>query len=273
MSSNSNAVISHPSDPKKYVMLQGVDVLLKSTTDEDIAKPLKEWYAALRKTKDVLLRCIAVGLELDDPDLFCKLHSEDNDGKCPRLCVSLFSHCANSSFCTDTHNRNYSALRLLTYPPTENRGNRCKEHSDYGTLTLLLNDGVSGLEAFVHDQWQPVPYVEGSVVVNIGSLLSEWTGQELKATLHRVAGPASVGSQIGKEELEESISVSRTSVAYFADPNNDVSATFGKEGLEEDMSVAEYIQFRSGGKARNRTGVALTATEESRLGILDDSFS
>ena len=28
--------------------------------------------------------------------------------KCPRLCVSLFAHCANSSFCTDTHNRNYS---------------------------------------------------------------------------------------------------------------------------------------------------------------------
>ena len=240
MSSNSNAVISHPSDPKKYVMLQGVEDLLNSTTEE-LVKPLKEWYAALRKTKSVLLRCIAVGLELDDPDLLCKLHSEDND-----------------------------ALRLLTYPPTpQNRGNRCKEHSDYGTLTLLLNDGVSGLEAFVHDQWQPVPYVEGSVVVNIGSLLSEWTGQELKATLHRVAGPASAGSQIGKEELEESISVSRTSVAYFADPNNDVSATFG----EEDMSVAEYIQFRSGGKARNRTGVALTATEESRLGILDDSFS
>lgn len=238
LSSNSDAVISHPSDPKKYAMLKGVDDLVKYTTEKDILKPLTEWYCALRKTKAVLLRCIAVGLELDDPDFFCKLHSADND-----------------------------ALRLLTYPPTQHRGNRCKEHSDYGTITLLLNDGVSGLEAFVNDQWLPIPYVEGHVVVNVGSLLSDWTGQQLKATLHRVAGPASVGSQIGKEELEESISVSRTSVAYFADPDEDVSTTlFGEDGLDKKMSVAQYIHFRSGGKGRDRTGIALTSTEESRLG-------
>ena len=235
LSSNSDAVISHPSDPKTYAMLQGgVEDLLKSTTEKDIVKPLTEWYCALRRAKAILLRCIAVGLELDDPDLFCKLHSEDND-----------------------------ALRLLSYPPTQNRGNRCKEHSDYGTLTLLLNDGVSGLEAFVHDQWLPIPYVEGHVVVNVGSLLSDWTGQQLKATLHRVAGPASVGSQTEKQELEESISVTRTSVAYFADPNEDVSAAFGEDDL--GMSVAQYIHFRSGGNSRSRTGIALTSTEESRL--------
>ncbi|EJK45936.1 hypothetical protein THAOC_35426, partial [Thalassiosira oceanica] len=215
-----------------------VDDLVKYTTEKDILKPLTEWYCALRKTKAVLLRCIAVGLELDDPDFFCKLHSADND-----------------------------ALRLLTYPPTQHRGNRCKEHSDYGTITLLLNDGVSGLEAFVNDQWLPIPYVEGHVVVNVGSLLSDWTGQQLKATLHRVAGPASVGSQIGKKNWKRAYqSLGRQWPISLIQMKMFQPLYSAKMASIKKMSVAQYIHFRSGGKGRDRTGIALTSTEESRLG-------
>lgn len=258
-SSSSNKVVTHPSDPKVYAMLQGIDSIrddddgsadaATTTMNED----LKEWYRALRETKDALLRCIAVGLGMEeDPDFFVTLHDENND-----------------------------AMRLLKYPPGDaNTGNRCKEHSDYGTLTLLLNDGVGGLEAYVNDEWRPVPYAEGSVVVNIGSILSGWTRQELKATLHRVAGPASVGSVIPRDALLRSVSVPRISIAYFADPNGDVSTAL--EGRDEEgskgkvvdgsdiMNVSDYIRWRSGGEGEDRSGVAFTSTEESRLGILDD---
>jgi hypothetical protein len=140
-----------------------------------------------------------------------------------------------------------------------------------GTLTLLLNDGVGGLEAFVDDKWQPVPFVEGSIVVNIGSILSEWTQQKLKATLHRVAGPASTGSCTSKEDLLRAVSVPRISIAYFADPNETVSTILNERGNvagngdHQSMSIAEYIKWRSGGENDNRSGVAFTSTEETRL--------
>ena len=233
-------------------MTGGIESLSNEDTsivDAAIINGIQQWYKALRQTKFVLLHCIAVGLGMDnDPNFFVKLHMEHND-----------------------------AVRLLKYPRgNENTANRCKEHSDYGTLTLLLNDGIGGLEAFVHDEWRPVPYVEGSIVVNIGSILSEWTRQELKATLHRVAGPASIESITPKETLLRAVEVSRISIAYFADPNGDVSTTLkegkdkkGDDDTEDELSVADYIRWRSGGEGRGRSGVAFTSTEESRLGMLE----
>jgi len=258
LESSSSMVVAHPSDPKVYAMLQGLDSISSSSNkdsnvsiDTTIINDLKEWHQALRRTKALLLHCIAVGLGMTDtPDFFVELHSEHND-----------------------------ALRLLKYPPgNANTENRCKEHSDYGTLTLLLNDGISGLEAFVNEEWKPIPYVEGSIVVNIGSILAEWTRQELKATLHRVAGPASIGSKSSKEELLRAAMTTRISIAYFADPDGNVSTVLDRNGRKEegeeednssDMNVAEYIRWRSGGEGADRSGVAYTPTEESRLGILE----
>lgn len=246
LDSSSEQVIKHPVDPKRYAMLEGVnsisDYLIDSTTRQD----LQDWYTALQKTKTILLQCIAVGLGMKDINYFVRLHDEDND-----------------------------ALRLIKYEPGDTTtGNRCKEHSDYGTLTLLLNDGVGGLEAYVDDQWKAVPYVEGGLVVNIGSILSEWTRQELKATLHRVAGPSSTGSTTPQDTLLKAVAVPRISLAYFADPNKNVSTVLedtsssdGKESGEgSKMSIEEYIQYRSGGRGDSRSGVAFTTTEESRLG-------
>lgn len=252
LESSSSSVVSHPSDPKVYAMLQGIDSVDDKDSpsiDSTSINDLKEWYNALRQTKSILLHCIAVGLGMEnDPNFFVKVHDEHND-----------------------------AIRLLKYPPgNENTANRCKEHSDYGTLTLLLNDGVGGLEAFIHDEWRPVPYIKGSIVVNIGSILSEWTRQELKATLHRVAGPASVGSITSKDVLLKAVASPRISIAYFADPNGNVSTTLegqnkdDNEGYNNEMSVADYIRWRSGGDGKGRSGVAFTSTEESRLGILEN---
>jgi len=263
-SSNSNVVTHHPSDPKTYAMLEGVNSIPESTL---MNKDLKEWYEALRVTRDVLLRAIAMGL-----DMMSSSSSSDNN--------DALDH--SPDYFVNLHNENNDAMRLLNYPPAdENTGNRCKEHSDYGTLTLLLTDGVGGLEAYVDGAWRAVPYVEGGVVVNIGSILSEWTRQELKATLHRVAGPASVGiSSVSKEDLVGAVARARTSIAYFADPNGDVSTALKQGQMREDgdddaskgevedgngMSVSDYIRWRSGGEGEARSGVAFTSTEESRL--------
>jgi len=192
----------------------------------------------------------------------------------------------DAQYFNNLHKENNDALRLIKYLPGDGRtGNRCKEHSDYGTLTLLLTDGVGGLEAYVNGVWKPVPYVEGSIVLNVGSLLSEWTRQELKATLHRVAGPASLDSGTERSVLLESVTKERISIAYFADPDGDVSVSLlsntarmeeeeerarnddegDDEGMNNKMSVSDYIRWRSGGRGRDRSGVAFTSLEESRL--------
>lgn len=233
-------VIRHPTDPKVYAMLESDDQFDALGSDKSV---FEEYIRTLRLIKVDVLRLIAKGLELKDTDFFAKLHNEDND-----------------------------TVRLITYVPTHSHdtGNRCKEHSDYGTITLLSTDGVSGLELYHNGRWEPVPFVEGTLVVNVGSLLAGWTRGALKATLHRVAGPASLNSGGDRAVLVEATNHPRTSVAFFADPNQHVSDSLaatnnnGLGGPLGDMSVAEYIRWRSGGDGTQRSGVSFTA-EESEL--------
>jgi isopenicillin N synthase-like dioxygenase len=108
-------------------------------------------------------------------------------------------------------------------------------------------------------------------------LLSGWTKGSLRATLHRVAGPASSNSCSDREVLKEAVQSPRTSVAFFADPNKDVSESLEATAKNQTetttdfltgalggMSVAEYIRWRSGGDDAERSGVSFTA-EESEI--------
>jgi isopenicillin N synthase-like dioxygenase len=62
-------------------------------------------------------------------------------------------------------------------------------HVDSGLLTLLAQDGVSGLQARHRSgAWVDVPPVEGTLAVNFGKVLERWSGGRIKATEHRVIG-------------------------------------------------------------------------------------
>eukprot|EP00978_Attheya_sp_CCMP212_P020564 scaffold59010_cov44-Attheya_sp.AAC.1 len=242
-------VTHHPTDPKIYAMLTSPPSSKCQGSSSSPSAVLADYWEALELAKRAILRCIAVGLDLD-PSYLERLHDENN-----------------------------SSLRLLRYPKgTTHTGNRCKEHSDYGTITLLLTDGlVSGLEAFHEGTWIPVPHDEpaGALVVNAGSLLETWTNQAIPATLHRVAGPASMGSTSSPESLLDAVKRDRTSIAFFADPNQDAKASLllqqqgaNKETTEKQiMNVADYIRWRSGGdhKDGKRSGLAFTQEEEDRI--------
>jgi isopenicillin N synthase-like dioxygenase len=90
---------------------------------------------------------------------------------------------------------------------------RAGEHTDYGSLTILLQDKVGGLQ--VRDKkgnWVDVApvgmfrvpvvimcYVFGvinvianSFVINIGDLMQRWTNDQFVSTLHRVIAPQSM---------------------------------------------------------------------------------
>ena len=233
-------VIVHPTDPKKYIMLESLEGITKLSFSESEEEILLRYWNALEEVKRQLLKCIAVGLNLD------------------------------WEYFTNLHRQNNSALRLLHYPGSSPIGDefkasgdtqepqiRCKPHSDYGSVTILLTDGVPGLQALIEKEWTPVPFEKGALIVNIGSLLSDWTNDNLQATLHRVVA-------VGESKA-------RTSLAFFADPDEEVSSSLkaketskGDTAAKSDLSVAEYIQWRSGGSGSERSGLAFTDGEAKR---------
>ncbi|CAK9323123.1 unnamed protein product [Citrullus colocynthis] len=59
-------------------------------------------------------------------------------------------------------------------------------HSDYGFLTLLLQDQVEGLQIHYQQKWVTVQPLPNSFVVNIGDHLEIFSNGRYKSVLHRV---------------------------------------------------------------------------------------
>ncbi|KAI3447530.1 hypothetical protein Pfo_004195 [Paulownia fortunei] len=59
-------------------------------------------------------------------------------------------------------------------------------HSDYGFLTLLLQDEVKGLQIQHQDNWVTIQPMPGSFVVNVGDHLEIFSNGRYKSVLHRV---------------------------------------------------------------------------------------
>lgn len=78
------------------------------------------------------------------------------------------------------------AFRLLSYPPKEVKAG-IESHTDWGALSLLIQDGTPGLEILNADgSWSLVPPIDNTMVVNVGEMVEIWTNGEIKATPHRV---------------------------------------------------------------------------------------
>jgi isopenicillin N synthase-like dioxygenase len=86
-----------------------------------------------------------------------------------------------------------SILRLLHYPPlaADSPHVRAGAHEDINTITLLLGAEEAGLEILDRDgSWLPINAPPGSVVCNIGDMLSRAACGRLPSTSHRVVNPA-----------------------------------------------------------------------------------
>ncbi|KZT62319.1 Clavaminate synthase-like protein [Calocera cornea HHB12733] len=128
-------------------------------------------------------------------------------------------------------NEQWHNLRLLSYPAIDTsllrkEGQaRAGAHSDYGTLTLLFQDAVGGLEVQnPHTKhFHPATPIPGTIVVNVGDLLSRWSNDTLRSTLHRVVAPPShtqtVTSPNTGAQSQVEIVPERNSIAFFCNPN------------------------------------------------------
>lgn len=137
---------------------------------------------------------------------------------------------------------NPTAIRSLYYPPIQDASTikpgqvRLGEHTDYGTVTLLFQDDIGGLEvSSVDNGFVPATPIPGTVLVNIGSLLQRWTSDFLVATEHRVLVP--------EEELRRRCC--RQSAVFFVLPDDEcvVKCLDGSDKYEPIKSI-DYLNYR-----------------------------
>ena len=171
--------VAHGAD----ITVPGDPLRERSSLPEDARLPgwraaVAAYYLAMERVAETVMRSLARGLELPQ-DYF-----------------------------DDSFHRGLSTLRLIRYPPRDaaelatvtdsavwvdaqpaGRYLVGAPHTDSGFVTLLAQDGVGGLQARSRDgRWIDVPPLEGTLVVNFGQVLEQWSAGRIRATEHRVLG-------------------------------------------------------------------------------------
>jgi isopenicillin N synthase-like dioxygenase len=79
-------------------------------------------------------------------------------------------------------------FRIFHYPPQPPHTSEwgVGEHTDYGLLTILLQDKAGGLQVKSRGEWIPAPPVENTFICNIGDMLDKMTAGLYRSTPHRV---------------------------------------------------------------------------------------
>ena len=81
--------------------------------------------------------------------------------------------------------------RLFHYPPQSSPTALelgAAAHTDYGMLTILAQDPIGGLELRTRSgEWVAAPYIEDTLVINLGDMVKVWTNDTYVSNPHRVA--------------------------------------------------------------------------------------
>ena len=178
----------------------------------DLREAIWPYYEAATACGANLLRAIAVSLDLE-PDFFAARYRKP-----------------------------LGRGQLVYYPPhpvdpdVTNFG--AAPHSDFGCITLLLQDHNGGLEIRHRDgTWVAAAPVPDTLVVNIGDLLARWSNGRFRSTLHRVVNRTPNR---------------RVSIPVFYDPDSDAVVDPRDMGLGEGaaplhppVTAGDYIMSRN----------------------------
>jgi isopenicillin N synthase-like dioxygenase len=173
---------------------------------------IAEFYQACTKLANQILAAIALSLELP------------------------------LDFFTNHHNQHHHTMRSLCYPVPANSSRLgylgAGEHSDYGSITLLFQDEISGLEIQGGSgEWIAAPVIPDTVIVNTGDLMQRWTNNLFPSTRHRVVIPPDIQKP-------------RYSIAFFCHPNHDSvvaclpNCTKHKPAMYSPVLAGEYLLQR-----------------------------
>ena len=174
----------------------------------------KEAYQMLEKTGIYVLRALALHLGLDE------FHF-DNYAK-----------------------EGNSILRPIHYPPITSEPEnaiRAAAHGDINLITLLMGAQGRGLQVQNHDgEWIDSIAEPDELVINVGDMLSRYTNNKLKSTIHQVVNPP-----------RELWGTSRYSIPFFMHPISEMRLDCLENCIDaenpkkfEDISAGEFLYER-----------------------------
>ena len=131
----------------------------------------------------------------------------------------------------------------IVYYPASTQEDETKErfgvapHTDFGVLTILLQDSSGGLQVRAKSgSWIEAPPIPDTLVCNIGDLLARWSNNRFASTIHRVINLTSNP---------------RYSIPVFFDPHSDTIidpvdlGVSGNDSLFKPVLTGEYIMGRN----------------------------
>jgi isopenicillin N synthase-like dioxygenase len=130
-----------------------------------------EYMAALTTLGQDVMRAIALGLGLDR-EWFARALTRD-----PVILFRIF-HYPPATAVEGATRRNVGEWGV-------------GEHTDYGLLTLLMQDDTSGLEVRGPEGWTEVAPEPDAFVCNVGDMLERMTGGRYRSTPHRARNTGS----------------------------------------------------------------------------------
>jgi isopenicillin N synthase-like dioxygenase len=168
-----------PDDPRvqRGLPLHGTNLF--PAHPRELRQLVLEYMAAATKTAHAVMEGIALSLGLE-ADYFYRQYTSD-----PTILFRIF---------------HYPSIARSS--PDWGVG----EHTDYGLLTLLAQDGQGGLQVKTSRWWIDAPPIPGTLVCNIGDMLDRLTGGLYRSTPHRAKNVSGQG---------------RLSFPFFFDPGFD----------------------------------------------------
>ena len=134
----------------------------------------------------------------------------------------------------------------------------CGAHTDWGALTLLVQDDVGGLEVCpprtsegdsdeaAAPAWMPADAKRGAILANVGDMLLRWTDGRYRSAPHRVLEPKVAG-------------VDRYSVAFFLNCNVDAAVDAAALGLVPEGTAAKWPPITAMGYIEERVAATYSA--------------
>ncbi|KAI1270272.1 Clavaminate synthase-like protein [Xylariaceae sp. FL1019] len=122
-------------------------------------------------------------------------------------------------------------------------------HTDIGSVTFLYCNPVACLQVYTSEGWRYIPYIEDSLIVNIGDCLESLTGGKFPAALHRL-----VKFEPDQQNFE------RLALVYFVHPHDNIIRNHFD--LERQRREALRGTNMLSGQEVNRLIMALSADNE-----------
>ncbi|TBR42188.1 2OG-Fe(II) oxygenase [Marinomonas agarivorans] len=189
--------------------------------DSKIVDTLHQYYKSAFHVSQNFLKAMALALQLDE------------------------------DFFTRNFNEHVTVLRMIHYPPrpSKQHDNGAGAHTDYGCITLLLQDDVGGLQVKSRDGlWVDATPIEGSIVVNIGDLMQRWTNDAYVSTAHRV--------------IASNVNCHRYSFPFFVEPDYETVVEC-VQSCQSENNPAKYERIFSGDWIQSRFDATYSYRDKS----------